>query len=392
MSRPSTATPATTVVDVTDADFEQVVIEGSKQRPVVVDLWASWCAPCRTLGPILEKVAGERQGAFLLAKLDVDAKAVGNALLQAVQSQGIPTVVAFRDGQPVNMFIGAYPEPEVNGFVDSILPDRGRPRGRGGARGGGRRRPRGGRGGVPRRAREGPENREAAVGLARILWAAGSSTRRRPLVEPLLPDPDAERVLAAVRVRDWGSLAGRRRDHPGQGGGRLGTVARGARRHARGVRRRPRRREAGDGRGVRHARMTILLVPEYRPKLAAALLRPEGRQHVRRPRQHPRLLGSRCRHLRRLGVACGLRSARGRRLASRAAQGAAGAARHGARRGGGHRLAEPARGRARLSRDRARPVRGHARRRRARRPLRGVWSSRSWWGRRWRRPTARSTP
>ena len=86
------------VVEVTDADFEQLVIEGSKTRPVVVDLWAAWCGPCRTLGPILEKVADEREGAFLLAKLDVDANQVGNALLQAVQSQGIPTVVAFRDG------------------------------------------------------------------------------------------------------------------------------------------------------------------------------------------------------------------------------------------------------------------------------------------------------
>src|SRR5256885_2261093 len=60
------------VVDVTDADFEQIVIEGSKIRPVVLDLWATWCGPCRTLSPILEKVAQERQGAFLLAKLDVD--------------------------------------------------------------------------------------------------------------------------------------------------------------------------------------------------------------------------------------------------------------------------------------------------------------------------------
>ena len=63
----------TNVIDVTDANFEQVVIEGSKDRPVVVDLWAEWCGPCKTLGPILEKVAGERAGAFLLAKLDVDA-------------------------------------------------------------------------------------------------------------------------------------------------------------------------------------------------------------------------------------------------------------------------------------------------------------------------------
>jgi putative thioredoxin len=73
---------AQNVVDVTDQDFEQVVVEGSKARPVVVDLWAAWCGPCRTLGPILEKVAQERDGAFLLAKLDVDANQVGNALLR----------------------------------------------------------------------------------------------------------------------------------------------------------------------------------------------------------------------------------------------------------------------------------------------------------------------
>src|SRR5438093_7274916 len=110
------------VVEVTDETFERTVIEGSSERPVVVDLWAEWCGPCRTLGPMLEKVAAEREGAFLLAKVDIDANGVGQSLLQAVRSQGIPTVVAFRDGQPVSMFIGAYPEEEVNRFVDSILP------------------------------------------------------------------------------------------------------------------------------------------------------------------------------------------------------------------------------------------------------------------------------
>ena len=112
----------TNVIEVTDETFEQVVIEGSKQAPVVVDLWATWCGPCRTLGPMLEKVAQERDGAFTLAKIDVDAQQVGNALLSAVQSQSIPTVIAFRDGEPVSMFIGAYPETELNRFVDSILP------------------------------------------------------------------------------------------------------------------------------------------------------------------------------------------------------------------------------------------------------------------------------
>src|SRR5437879_1789247 len=99
------------VVDVTDETLEEVVVEGSRTRPVVVDLWAEWCGPCRTLGPILERLAGERDGAFLLAKIDIDTNRVGQELLAAVRSQGIPTVVAFRDGVPASMFIGAQPEP-----------------------------------------------------------------------------------------------------------------------------------------------------------------------------------------------------------------------------------------------------------------------------------------
>ena len=107
------------VVEATDQNFLETVIEESKRRPVVVDLWASWCGPCRTLGPILERVAGERGGAFLLAKLDVDANPY-TAGQFGVQS--IPTVVAFRDGQPIDGFVGAIPEPMVNEFVDRLMP------------------------------------------------------------------------------------------------------------------------------------------------------------------------------------------------------------------------------------------------------------------------------
>src|SRR5215211_1916629 len=110
---------STNVVEVTDATFEEVVVEGSKERPVVVDMWAEWCGPCRTLTPILEKVSDERGGAFLLAKLDTDANPM---VAQAFGVQSIPTVIAFKDGEAVTGFIGAYPEPEVNRFVDSILP------------------------------------------------------------------------------------------------------------------------------------------------------------------------------------------------------------------------------------------------------------------------------
>ncbi|HEY6566946.1 MAG TPA: tetratricopeptide repeat protein [Actinomycetota bacterium] len=198
---------ATAVVDVTDATFEQVVIEGSKERPVVVDLWASWCAPCRTLGPTLEKVAGERDGAFLLAKLDVDANSVGNALLQAVRSQGIPTVVAFRDGEPVNMFIGAYPEEEVNRFVDELLPSPAEVE----AEVASDREAVGDLDAAEAGYREAlasePGNRDASVGLARILMGRGDAEEARVLVEPLLPDADADHILAQIRVAGWADLA-----------------------------------------------------------------------------------------------------------------------------------------------------------------------------------------
>jgi putative thioredoxin len=206
---PGVAGPAgVSVVDVTDADFEQVVIQGSMQRPVVVDMWASWCAPCRTLGPILEKVAAERGGAFLLAKLDVDANAVGNALLQAVQSQGIPTVVAFSGGQPVNMFIGAYPEQEVNRFIDEILPTEAEVEVEEALAVEASGDIASAEAGFREALAKDPESKEAAIGLARILLGRDEVGEASALVQPLLPDPDAEFVMSAVRVSEWAMLEG----------------------------------------------------------------------------------------------------------------------------------------------------------------------------------------
>jgi putative thioredoxin len=194
------------VVDVTDANFEQLVVEESKARPVVVDLWAAWCGPCRTLGPILEKVADERKGAFLLAKLDVDANQVGNALLQAVKSQGIPTVVAFRDGQPVSMFIGAYPEQEVNAFVDKLLPTEAETVAEEAVSEEASGDLEAAELGYREALEKDPSNREAGIGLARILAERGDLDEARAIVTPFLPDPDAERVLSVVRVNSWGDI------------------------------------------------------------------------------------------------------------------------------------------------------------------------------------------
>lgn len=107
------------MVDVTDATFQTAVIERSKTVPVVVDLWAEWCGPCRTLGPIIEKVVADTQGKVELAKVDVDANP---AIAQAFRVQSIPAVYAMVDGRPVDQFMGALPEAEVAAFVQRLLP------------------------------------------------------------------------------------------------------------------------------------------------------------------------------------------------------------------------------------------------------------------------------
>jgi putative thioredoxin len=104
---------------VTDETFEQEVLERSTQVPVVVDLWASWCGPCRTLGPVLEKVVSERAGEVVLAKVDVDAN---TRIAATFQVQSIPAVYALRDRRVVDKFVGAMPEPSVRAWLAQVAP------------------------------------------------------------------------------------------------------------------------------------------------------------------------------------------------------------------------------------------------------------------------------
>jgi putative thioredoxin len=106
------------MTDVTDATFQTEVVERSATVPVVVDLWAEWCGPCKQLGPVLEQVVAGTDGAVELAKVDVDANP---QVAQAFQVQSIPAVYAMRDGRIVDGFLGAQPEWQVQEFVDKLL-------------------------------------------------------------------------------------------------------------------------------------------------------------------------------------------------------------------------------------------------------------------------------
>ena len=112
-------TPSDFAKDVDTANFPQDVLQRSREVPVVVDFWAAWCQPCQILGPILEKVAAEAGGAFELVKVDVDSN---QELAAQYGVQGIPMVVAFRDGKIVNSFTGALPEPAIRQWIEEILP------------------------------------------------------------------------------------------------------------------------------------------------------------------------------------------------------------------------------------------------------------------------------
>ena len=105
------------IVDVSMENFHKVVVDGSRERPVVIDFWAPWCGPCRRLAPMLERLAVEKDGGFLLAKVNTDEN---QDLAQSFQVEGIPAVFAIRDGKIADQFTGVLPEEQLREFLDNL--------------------------------------------------------------------------------------------------------------------------------------------------------------------------------------------------------------------------------------------------------------------------------
>lgn len=194
-------------IDVGQDDFEARVIEASRKVPVVVDFWADWCQPCRILSPVLDRLADEYGGRFLLAKLDVDA----NPGLAAVFGvQGIPAVKAFRDGEVVAEFVGVQPEDVIRRFLDRVAPDvaalePARKAEEAGSMDEAER--------LYREALAANANDEQAIrGLARVLLARGADEEARSLLATVPSDAESRRLLAELHLRkvaDSGGASGR---------------------------------------------------------------------------------------------------------------------------------------------------------------------------------------
>ena len=181
------------VFDVDEAGFQEMVIDRSREVPVVVDFWAAWCGPCRQLTPALERAATAREGKVDLAKVDVDQNQL---LAQGFRVQGSPAVKAFRDGRIASEFTGAIPPSEVEGFFDALVPSEADELAAQGDEA------------ALRRALEAdPRHAGAAVALGKILVARGDTDEAVELLERFPHDFLAAGLIARARLGEEPELA-----------------------------------------------------------------------------------------------------------------------------------------------------------------------------------------
>jgi putative thioredoxin len=179
------------VIDVSDATFESAVIGRSRSVPVVVDFWAAWCAPCRMLGPILEREVARRDGAVELAKLDVDSNP---RTAQTFGIQGIPAVKAFHEGRVVDEFVGALPAAAVSQFLDKLAPSRAELLVR-----------KGDEGSLRQALELEPGRADAAVPLARLLYRRGETEEALDILNGVPGSFAADGLAARIRLENAGA-------------------------------------------------------------------------------------------------------------------------------------------------------------------------------------------
>ncbi|MDH4224081.1 MAG: tetratricopeptide repeat protein [Deltaproteobacteria bacterium] len=201
------------VYDATDHNFEETVIRRSQTVPVLVDLWAEWCGPCKVLGPLLDKLAAEYKGRFVVAKVDVDHNP---GLAQAFQVQSIPAVKLVVAGQLKDHFMGALPEPQIRAFLDANLP----------AAGGGDEAdqalaalPPGDKEAALKHYQgilaQDPANPSAILGLAHLMAESGQWEEAQKMADSIEEKPENKRNLNGLKAKVYlGQQAEAPLDHP----------------------------------------------------------------------------------------------------------------------------------------------------------------------------------